>query len=226
MRKNYTISDQSGFTLCEVMVVVAIVSVLATISIASYVVFGNKAKTVEAEIALTEVSRREMLYHDAQGKYSSDLQSIGYTPTPPLKYYTIEVQVGPGPQGIEFRAMAKSMSNPQADSWVLTQYENGNTVLEKALPLQWLEVDRQIALILPAAHQAMLGAERPEVDQRVKGQALLFKRRVVLRQQGDRWVQAVNQVQGPMPASVVDKNQPRYSSHILSDKFYQLSDLR
>ena len=134
MRKNYTILDQSGFTLCEGMVVVAIVGVLATISIASYVVFGNKAKTVEAEIALAEVGRREMLYHDAQGKYSSDLQSIGYTLTPPLKYYTIEVQLGPGPQGIEFRAMAKSMSNPQADSWVLTQYENGNTVLEKASP--------------------------------------------------------------------------------------------
>lgn len=134
MRKNYTILDQSGFTLCEGMVVVAIVGVLATISIASYVVFGNKAKTVEAEIALAEVGRREMLYHDAQGKYSSDLQSIGYTLTPPLKYYTIEVQLGPGPQGIEFRAMAKSMSNPQADSWVLTQYENGNTVLEKAPP--------------------------------------------------------------------------------------------
>ncbi|MDQ6734072.1 MAG: prepilin-type N-terminal cleavage/methylation domain-containing protein [Nitrospirota bacterium] len=134
MRKDYTISDQSGFTLCEGMVVVAIVSVLATISIASYVVFGNKAKTVEAEIALAEVSRREMLYHDAQGKYSSDLQSIGYTPTPPLKYYTIEVQVRSGLQGIEFRATAKSTSNPQADSWVLTHYENGNTVLEKGPP--------------------------------------------------------------------------------------------
>lgn len=134
MRKDYTISGQSGLTLCEVMVVVAIVSVLATISVASYVVFGNKAKTVEAEIALAEVNRREMLYHDAQGKYSSDLQSIGYTPTPPLKYYTIEVQVGPGLQGIEFRATAKSTSNPQADSWVLTHYENGNTVLEKEPP--------------------------------------------------------------------------------------------
>jgi prepilin-type N-terminal cleavage/methylation domain-containing protein len=134
MRKDSTILDQSGFTLCEVMFVVAIVSVLATISIASYVVFANKAKTVEAEIALAEVSRREMLYHDAQGKYSSDLQAIGYTPSPPLKYYTIEVHLEPGPQGVEFRATAKSMSNPQAESWILTQYENGNTVLEKASP--------------------------------------------------------------------------------------------
>jgi hypothetical protein len=50
-----------------------------------------------------------------------------------------------------------------------------------------------------------LGVERPEVDQRVKGQAPLIKRRIVLRQQVERWVQAVNQVQVPMPASVVDK---------------------
>jgi hypothetical protein len=80
---------------------------------------------------------------------------------------------------------------------------------KRDLPLGQLEVgrevDRQIALILPAAPQAMLGVERPEVDQRVKGQAPLIKRRIVLRQQVERWVQAVNQVQVPMPASVVDK---------------------
>jgi prepilin-type N-terminal cleavage/methylation domain-containing protein len=62
MREGYSISDQSGFTISEVMVVVAIVGVLATISFASYVMFGDKAKTVEAEIALAEVNRREMLY--------------------------------------------------------------------------------------------------------------------------------------------------------------------
>ena len=102
MRKGSTISGQGGFTISEVMVVVAIVGILATISTASYVVFGSKAKTVEAEIALIEVNRREMLYHDAHGEYSSDLQAIGYTPTPPLKYYTIEVEIGPAHKGSNF----------------------------------------------------------------------------------------------------------------------------
>jgi prepilin-type N-terminal cleavage/methylation domain-containing protein len=131
MREGYSISDQSGFTISEVMVVVVIVGVLATISFASYVMFGDKAKTVEAEIALAEVNRREMLYYDAHGEYSSDLQSIGYTPTPPLKYYMIEVEIGSGTQGVKFRATAKPTSNPQAEPWVLIHYENGNTVLEK-----------------------------------------------------------------------------------------------
>ena len=136
MREGYSVSDQCGFTLYEVMVAVAIVGILATISIASYVVFGDKAKTVEAEIALAEVNRREMLYYDTHGEYSSDLQSIGYTPTPPLKYYTVEVEIGSGPQGVEFRAMARPMSNPQAEPWVLIHYDDGNTVLEKgSLPV-------------------------------------------------------------------------------------------
>jgi prepilin-type N-terminal cleavage/methylation domain-containing protein len=205
MRKDYTISDQSGFTLCEVMVVVAIVSVLATISIASYVVFGNKAKTVEAEIALAEVSRREMLYHDAQGTYSSDLQSIGYMPSPPLKYYTIEVQVGPGPQGIEFRATAKSMIHPQADSWVLTQYENGNTVLEKAPPTAMAGDGSSNSADSAGGPSGNAGSGASGSGSTSKGPGTVNQRRIVLRQQVERWVQAVNQVQVPMPASVVDK---------------------
>ena len=131
MSEGSSVSGQSGFTISEVMVVAAIVGILATISIASYVMFGNKAKTVEAEIALAEINRREILYYDAHGEFSSDLQSIGYTPTPPLKYYMVEVEIRPGLQGIEFRATAKPTSSLQTDSWVLTHYENGNTVLEK-----------------------------------------------------------------------------------------------
>lgn len=128
------ISRECGFTLVEVMTVVAIVGILAGISVLSYVAFGNKAKGVEAEAALAEVNRLEMLYYDARGQYSSDLQAIGYTPTPPLKYYTVEIQVAPGAPGVRYRATAKPKDNPQLEPWVLTRYENGNTVLEKLPP--------------------------------------------------------------------------------------------
>jgi Tfp pilus assembly protein PilE len=113
------------------MVVVAIVGILASIAGISYTVFSDKAKTVEAETALVEVNRLEMMYYEARGHYSSDLQAIGYTATPALKSYTVEVEVASGIPGVGYRATAKPKGNLQLEPWILTRYENGNTVLEK-----------------------------------------------------------------------------------------------
>ena len=112
----------------------SLVGILASIAGISYTVFSDKAKTVEAETALVEVNRLEMMYYEARGHYSSDLQAIGYTATPALKYYTVEVQVASGVPGVGYRATARPKGNPQLEPWVLTRYENGNTVLEKLLP--------------------------------------------------------------------------------------------
>ena len=59
--------------------------ILAAVAGISYTVFSDKAKSVEAETALHEVNRLEIMYYDARGQYSSDLQAIGYMPTPLLK---------------------------------------------------------------------------------------------------------------------------------------------
>jgi prepilin-type N-terminal cleavage/methylation domain-containing protein len=131
MRQHHTITDGRGFTLIEVITVVAIVGILATVSVLSYVMFGAKAKAVEAEVALAEISRLETLYYEAHGQYSSDLLAIGYAPTPSLKYYTVEVRVAPGTQGVAYRATATPTGNVQVEPWVLTRYENGSSVLEK-----------------------------------------------------------------------------------------------
>nr|MBA2252881.1 hypothetical protein [Nitrospirales bacterium] len=120
----------------------AIVGILASIAGMSYTVFSDKAKTVEAETALVEVNRLEMMYYDARGYYSSDLQAIGFTATPILKYYTVEVDVASGIPGIGYRATAKPRGNPQVEPWVLTRYENGNTVLEKLTPTVTAESTR------------------------------------------------------------------------------------
>src|SRR4051794_7867980 len=94
MRSRLSIKEERGFTLIEMMMIVAIVGILASISIVSYAVFANKAKTVEAETALREVDRLETLYYEARGQFSSDLQAIGFISTS-LKYYTVSVQLLP-----------------------------------------------------------------------------------------------------------------------------------
>ncbi len=141
MRSRLTIKEERGFTLSEVMVVVAIVSILASISIVSYAVFANKAKTVEAETALREVNRLETLYYEARGQFSSDLETIGYASTS-LKYYTVSVQVTPDSRDVSYKATATPIGNTYHEPWVLTRYQNGSIMLEKltAIPMTTTDV--------------------------------------------------------------------------------------
>lgn len=134
LKKRGIVGAEQGSTLSEVMVVVAIIGILASIVGVSYTVFSDKAKTVEAETALVEINRLEMLYYEARGHYSSDLQAIGYTATSSLKYYAVEVDVASGMPGVGYRATAKPRGNPQLEPWVLTRYDDGHTVLEKLAP--------------------------------------------------------------------------------------------
>lgn len=102
-----------GFTLIELMVVVAIVGVLAGLATASYRHFTGKAIAVEAEVALTEVGRLEQLYHAHQGVYSASLSAIGFAPTPPLKYYQVVVQVQNGGKAFQATALPLARSGNQ-----------------------------------------------------------------------------------------------------------------
>ena len=56
-----------AFTLVELMVVVAIIGVLATVAVASYQHFTKKAQSVEAEVALAEIHRLQQLHHAQNG---------------------------------------------------------------------------------------------------------------------------------------------------------------
>ncbi|MGH7231640.1 MAG: type IV pilin protein [Nitrospiraceae bacterium] len=127
-------AGRQGFTLIEVMVVLAILAILIVIAGVSYRASIEKAKAVEAEIALHEVNRLENLYHQTHSQYSSDLKAIGYAPSPPLKYYALEVELKAGAGGIAYRATAKPTGSQPTESWALTRYQDGTTVLEKEAP--------------------------------------------------------------------------------------------
>ena len=93
--------------------------------------FTQKARAVEADMALAEVTRLEELYFSATGTYSSDLDAIGFKPTPPLQYYQVSVQAVNGPDGSMFQVTADPRSGTEAgQARSVTRYAD-NQVGEK-----------------------------------------------------------------------------------------------
>jgi len=67
-----------GFTLIELMVTVAVVSILATIAVTSYTSQVQKSRRTEAKSALLDLAGREERLFSTTNAYSSDEAFLGY----------------------------------------------------------------------------------------------------------------------------------------------------
>lgn len=77
---------KKGFTLIELMIVVAIIAFLAMVSIPSFKRFLAKAKRTEAYMNLNALATAEKIYWAEHGTYSTDLTALGWKPEGQLQY--------------------------------------------------------------------------------------------------------------------------------------------
>ncbi|MES9901541.1 MAG: type IV pilin protein [Sedimenticola sp.] len=108
-----------GFTLIELMIVVAVVGILATIAYPSFTEQVSKSRRSDAHAALMEVTNREEIFFSNFNTYTTVVVSpgtctgaacgLGYTSTSPEDYYTITVAGNSG-IGTSFIATATRVS--------------------------------------------------------------------------------------------------------------------
>lgn len=85
-----------GFTMVELMVVVAILGVLATIAVPQYNRFMAKARQAEAKIALSGIYTAEQSFFVENQTYTGFLTSAGYKPEGDKTYYSSGFRSGLG----------------------------------------------------------------------------------------------------------------------------------
>jgi type IV pilus assembly protein PilA len=78
--------NEKGFSLIELMIVVAIIGVLSAIAIPNFQKFQSKAKTSEAKTSLAAIYTAEKAFYAEWAQYMSDFRNIGYTPNGTYRY--------------------------------------------------------------------------------------------------------------------------------------------
>ncbi len=70
----------NGYTLAEILIVLAIIGILISMAVPMYMSQVSKAKTLEAQTHLNFVLQLEKSYYYVHSKYSESLSDIGYEP--------------------------------------------------------------------------------------------------------------------------------------------------
>ena len=114
-----------GFTLTELMIVVAIVAILATISIMIYSKESLRANRIDAINTLISISLKEEKYRSSNTQYGTLAQVWGGVSTTSEGHYTLAItNVGSTSYTITATATGSQTSDSGCTSLVLT-YSSG-----------------------------------------------------------------------------------------------------
>ena len=100
----------NGFTLIEVMIVVAIVGILASIAYPNYSSYVKRAVRADAMVILLDAANKQEQFFVDNRQYASDLGDLGIATETENGYFTISVEA----DASSFTVIATADSGPVA----------------------------------------------------------------------------------------------------------------
>ena len=113
-----------GFSLLEILVVVAIIGILAAIAFPSYQKQIQRSNRAAAQAVMMDAANKQQIYLSTSRAYAPDLPTLNVTPPKDLdKFYTFKVDA-PAVVPPTFTITATAIGN-QASDGNLTLDQNG-----------------------------------------------------------------------------------------------------
>ncbi|MGZ3747586.1 MAG: type IV pilin protein [Pseudobdellovibrionaceae bacterium] len=173
--------NQAGFSLVELMVVVAIIGILASLAIPSVGKYMAKARQSEAKTQLASVYTAEKAFFAEYSAYHSAFGAIGYSPEGKLRYVVGFAGPGVPADGGNGYNPAAPLAGVQAATETLTFCTTGAAMTNGCMMLQGADGVDPTAANLPATtsltkpaftagagavvHSAAAGMDQWTVDQ-------------------------------------------------------------
>jgi type IV pilus assembly protein PilE len=113
---------QKGLTLVELMVVVAVMAVVASVAYPLYTNQVQKSRRADAKVALQMVAMEQERFYTLNGRYTANLSSLPGVPSAlsggnsQEGYYSVAVALNSGGQGFSATATAKSSGAQSGDA--------------------------------------------------------------------------------------------------------------
>lgn len=95
----------SGFTLIELMITVAILAIIAAVTIPAYTQYVDRGKRAEARAALLDIAARQERHYSNNRQYTATLSDLNMSGTSENGNYTLSVALG-GSNNQDFDATA------------------------------------------------------------------------------------------------------------------------
>lgn len=156
--KNFRQSDR-GFTLIELMIVVAIIGILAAIAIPNYMAYQAKARRSEVKANLGAILKSETAFQGEKGRYSG-FSEVGWGITGTSQrftYRTMATDAVGNPGSVEIRGPS-SGNSAEHSLYAATSSTNSFTATATGT------IDNDVALDEWHVNETAAGLFSPDVD--------------------------------------------------------------